>query len=217
MRYLGDITPNKSISFFFNTQGTGASPIILTGNPAPSLRVYKNNSTTPTFTGVSLAVNFNSIVGLHNVVIDTSANTSFYNTGSNFSVMIATGTVDTISVVGKEVGSFSISNRSSLRPLIADRTLDVDSAGNASANITSTGQSSIADAFLDRDMSVGTDSGSSTVRTVRQALRFLRNYWVVNTGALTVYKEDDATSSWTAALTTTTGGNPIIGMNPAGP
>lgn len=72
-----------------------------------------------------------------------------------------------------------------------------------------------ADALLNRDMSTGTDSGSPTVRTVRQALRFLRNKFVVSGAALTVYKEDDATASWTSALTTTAGADPVTGSDPA--
>jgi hypothetical protein len=71
----------------------------------------------------------------------------------------------------------------------------------------------IADAVLDRDMSVGTDSGSATVRTVRQALRALRNRFVVSGGTVTVYKEDDSTPSHTAAVT----GTPAVTeSNPAG-
>lgn len=78
-------------------------------------------------------------------------------------------------------------------------------------------RASIADAILDRDMSTGTDSGSTTVRTARQALRFLRNKWAIAAGTLTVYKEDDATSSWTAVVTTDAAASPIVSNDPAGP
>ncbi len=74
-----------------------------------------------------------------------------------------------------------------------------------------------ADALLDRDMSTGTDSGSTTVRTARQALRAIRNKMAVSAGTLTVYKEDDTTTSWSAAVTTDVGAEPIIGVDPAGP
>ena len=74
----------------------------------------------------------------------------------------------------------------------------------------------IADGILDRDMSTGTDSGSSTVRTPRQALRLLRNRWTSSAGSLTVYKEDDSTTSWTGTLTTDSGADPITENNPAG-
>ena len=78
-------------------------------------------------------------------------------------------------------------------------------------------QQSIADTLLDRDMSTGTDSGSTTVRTVRQALRFLRNKWSISGSTLTVTKEDDATASWTAAVTTDAAADPITANDPAGP
>lgn len=72
-----------------------------------------------------------------------------------------------------------------------------------------------ADALLDRDMSAGTDSGSPTVRTVRQALRFLRNKWSISGTTLTVTKEDDATASWTSTVSTTVGADPVTGNDPA--
>lgn len=83
--------------------------------------------------------------------------------------------------------------------------------------LTSGERTSVADALLNRDMSVGTDSGSTTVRTVRQALRLLRNRWVSSGGTLTSYKEDDATPSWTAVLTGDAAATPVIESNPAGP
>lgn len=74
-----------------------------------------------------------------------------------------------------------------------------------------------ADAILDRDMSTGVDSGSTTVRTMRQALRFLRNKWSISGTTLTVCKEDDATASWTSTVTSSAGADPITANDPAGP
>jgi len=72
----------------------------------------------------------------------------------------------------------------------------------------------IADGLLNRNMATGTDSGSTTVRTVRQALRALRNKVSVSGGTATVTKEDDSTASWTAAVT----GTPTVtAVDPAGP
>ncbi len=73
----------------------------------------------------------------------------------------------------------------------------------------------IADGVLDRDMSLGADSGSASVRTARQALRFLRNKWVANGTGLTVFAEDDTTTSWTSILTATASATPITGSDPA--
>lgn len=73
----------------------------------------------------------------------------------------------------------------------------------------------IADALLDRNMATGVDSGSASVRTVRQALRFLRNKWSVAGSTLTVTKEDDTATSWTSALTGTPGADPVTASDPA--
>jgi hypothetical protein len=92
-------------------------------------------------------------------------------------------------------------------------------AANAitAAAIATDAGAEIADAVLNRDMSTGTDSGSTTVRTPRQALRFLRNKWAIAAGTLTVYKEDDVTSSWTASVSTDAAADPVIGNDPGGP
>jgi hypothetical protein len=73
----------------------------------------------------------------------------------------------------------------------------------------------IADAYLDRNMATGTDSGtnSTAVRTPRQAHRELRNKVVIAGGVKTTYKEDDATTSHTAAVTTTAG-DPLSAIDP---
>ena len=88
-------------------------------------------------------------------------------------------------------------------------------AVGSAMTLTSGERTSVADALLDRDMSTGTDSGSPTVRTVRQALRFNRNKVVIaDDGTMTVYKENDATASWTAQVTQTPG-DPVSAMDPA--
>lgn len=88
-------------------------------------------------------------------------------------------------------------------------------AVGSAMTLTSGERDAVADAMLDRNMATGTDSGSPTVRTVRQALRFLRNKWSISGTALTVTKEDDATASWTSTVTATAGADPITGNDPA--
>jgi hypothetical protein len=88
-------------------------------------------------------------------------------------------------------------------------------AVGSAMTLTSGERTAVADALLDRDMSTGTDSGSATVRTVRQALRFLRNKWSLSGTTLTVTKEDDSTASWTATVTTNAAAEPITASDPA--
>jgi hypothetical protein len=77
--------------------------------------------------------------------------------------------------------------------------------------LTSAEENAIADAILGRNVS----GGSSTGRTVKQALHFIRNKWVVSSGVLTVYDTDDTTPSWTGAVTGTPGADPITANDPA--
>ena len=73
----------------------------------------------------------------------------------------------------------------------------------------------VAQGILDADLAVGTDSGSASVRTVRQALRFLRNKWTLTGTTLSVKKENDSTESWSATVTTDPSAEPITGSDPA--
>ena len=108
MRYLGDIAEDGIIRGSFNTRQADGTPITLAGTP--SLAVYKDAGVSESTAGVTLTVDFDSITGLHLFTIDTSAD-AFYATGSDYRVVIAAGTVDGVSVVGVEVGAFSIQNR----------------------------------------------------------------------------------------------------------
>jgi hypothetical protein len=69
----------------------------------------------------------------------------------------------------------------------------------------------MADFLLDRALSQGTDSGG---RTVRNALRGLVNKVSVSGGTLTVFKEDDTTQAYTAAVGTNVGQAPIVSIDP---
>lgn len=69
-----------------------------------------------------------------------------------------------------------------------------------------------ADALLNRDMSAVSDT---TARSPLNALRLLRNKWTSSGGTLTVTKEDDTTSAWTATLTGDAAADPVVGSDPA--
>lgn len=71
----------------------------------------------------------------------------------------------------------------------------------------------IADEILNRNLAGG---GSGDTRNVRNALRAVRNRVAIVAGTATVFEEDDVTPAWTAVITTTAG-DPISEVNPAGP
>lgn len=163
MKHLGDFDASTVVYGKFTTfrPSTGAT-FTLGGTPA--LSVYKDNSTTQSTTGVTLTVDFGSVTGLHHFAIDTSADGTFYSAGSFFSIVITTGTVDSVSVVGTVVAEFTIRKNSALKPTTAARTLDVSATGEAGidwANIGSpTTEVNLSATNIDVDQVVASVSGA---------------------------------------------------------
>ena len=135
--YHGDIRLGDTLDLKFTTRRfTTGAPFTLAGSPVIS--AYVGNSTTEITAGITLTVDFDSRTGLNNVrVVATSGNG--YATASNVDLVITTGTVDSVSVVGEVVASFSIEARSALMAATAGRTLVVDAAGLADANMVKVG------------------------------------------------------------------------------
>ena len=224
MAYLGDITLGDTIDLKFSTVGTTGAPTTLAGTPVVS--AYVGNSTTQITAGITLTVDFDAVTGLHNVRVVASV-ANGYAAQTNVDLVITTGTVGGTSVVGYVVGSFSIENRSTqslataanlavvagyLDTEIADikaKTDLIPAAPAAVGDIPTAVQN--ADALLGRNVS----GGSSTGRTVKQALHVLRNKSAVAAGTLTVFDTDDTTSSWTATVSSDAAADPITGIDPA--
>lgn len=112
MRYLGDFITTQTVRFTFNTRDSSGAMVAMAGSPAVS--VYKDSDTSQSVAGVTLTETFDSITGLNLVTINLSASSGFYTAGSEFYVVLTTGTVDGISQVGTVLAQFSISARSTL-------------------------------------------------------------------------------------------------------
>ncbi len=113
MAYQGNFRLGDTIDFkFTTTQSTGA-PFTLAGSP--SLAAYPSvvgsaPSTTEITAGLTLTVDFDSKTGLnHARIVATSGNGFVAN--ANYDVVIAAGTVNSVSVANYVVGSFSLENR----------------------------------------------------------------------------------------------------------
>lgn len=110
MKYLGDYAEDyATLNLKFSTHQADGTPITLAGTPAVS--VYKANGTTQSTAGITLTLDFDAVTGLHNVLIDLSAD-AFYAVANDYAVVITAGTVDGVSVVGTVLAHFSIQNRS---------------------------------------------------------------------------------------------------------
>lgn len=200
----GDVLP-----IFFDTfdGGTGAS-ITMTGLAVTDIEIYKDGGVTQRASdaGYTLldtdGIDFDGLTGIHGFSINTGDNTDagFYTVGAWFHVVVSAITVDA-QTVNFVAAAFRI---------VPAET----SAGAAQVEVTAAGLLAVADALLARDLGSGTNAGSLNERTVRSALRLLRNKVTVAAGTLTVTLENDSGSAWTGAVTTTAGANPITAVDP---
>ncbi len=160
--YIGDFALGSTFDLKFTSRAfaTGA-PTTLSGSPVIS--AYVDNNTTQLTAGITLSVDFDSVTGLNNIrVVATSGNG--YAAGGNYQLVITTGTVGGVSVVGEVVGQFSLDARSALRPTTAGRTLDVSAGGEAGldwANVGSpTTAVNLSGTNIDVDQVVASVSGA---------------------------------------------------------
>lgn len=104
MSDLGDRALGSTITFQFTTAVNGV-PTALAGTPAIS--VYGSNSSTPITAGVTFTGSYNSTTGLNNVAIAATSGNG-YAAGTDYSVVVTTGTLGGVSMVGYQVGTFSL-------------------------------------------------------------------------------------------------------------
>ena len=145
---------------------------------------------------------------------------SFNTTGSVGSVTgnvtgNVTGTVG--GVVGNVVGNLTGSVATVASPdNIIDGVWDEQRVGHTASG--SFGEklqtNAMADEMLARDLGSGQNSGAAEERTVRSALRALRNKVNVGSSQMVVKKEDDTTDAWTASVTTTAVSSNVSGIDP---
>jgi len=80
-------------------------PTVLAGSPVVS--AYEDGSTTQITAGITLGVSHDSVVGL-NLLTIAATEANGYEKGKDYNLVITTGTVGGVSVVGEVVGSFSL-------------------------------------------------------------------------------------------------------------
>lgn len=190
MKYLGDYAEDyATLNFKFSTHKADGTPIALAGTP--EISVYKANGTTQSTAGVTLTTDFDSVTGLNNVLIDLSAD-AFYAVANDYQVVITTGTVDSVSVVGTVLAHFSIENRFN-ETVVSDKTgFSLSDAG--------------VDAIFDRNSSLSI----SFENLINRSYQLLNNKMNVTdaTGVVALRAIGDgstiATSTLTDNLTTTT-------------
>jgi hypothetical protein len=167
--YLGDFVVGATVPVYFNTRDIDAAPITLVSG---TVRVYRADTDVEDDSGITLDADYDSRTGLHQVLIDTSADGTFYASGNDFVVVLTVGTVDGISVVGSAVAQFSIENRT------------------AALMLTS--------AIANSQPAVG--SRPSIAQGILMLTRFLMTERTISGLTLTIYQEDGSTPAMTFTL-----------------
>lgn len=109
MSYRGDFILGSTFNLKFTTIDAG----IPTSVSGAFVAAYPDNSVSEITAGLVFSSDFDSRVGLNNVqVVATSGNG--YVTGSNYDIVVISGTVGGKSLVGYAVGAFSIQARSAI-------------------------------------------------------------------------------------------------------
>jgi len=88
----------------------------------------------------------------------------------------------------------------------------VSGSDQLDVSLPSADQILLIDALLKRDMSAVTGEAA---RSPLNALRKLMNKWSISGGTLTIFKEDDAATAFTQAITTTPGADPVTALDTA--
>lgn len=106
---IGDIALGQTFDVKFTTRQISGAPFALASGV---ISAYVGNSTTQITAGITLTADFDTVTGLNNVrVVATSGNG--FATASDYQLVITTGTVNSVSVVGEVIAQFSIENRQS--------------------------------------------------------------------------------------------------------
>ena len=104
---MRDRTVGDTFYMFFTTRAFATGiPTVLAGTPVVS--AYEDNSATQITAGITLGVSHDGVVGLNLLTIVATGGNGF-ETVKDYSLVITTGTVGGVSVVGEVVGEFSLS------------------------------------------------------------------------------------------------------------
>lgn len=172
MSYIGDFRLGDTFDTKFTTRQISGAPSTLGSSPVIS--AYVGNNTTEITAGITLSVDFDSRTGLNNVRVVASGGNGFA-TASNYQLVITTGTVNSVSVVGEVIAEFSIENRSALMPTTAAATLDVNANGEAGLDWGNVGNKTTTNAL----------TNTSIITTQKVDVDTIKTNPVVNAGTIT--------------------------------
>lgn len=105
--YLGDYKEDSTLYFCWDTNDKNGASITRATNG--TIKVYKDDATSESTSGVTDTEDFDGLTGVHNCKIDLSAD-AFYAKGHDYSVVLAGAVIDG-ETVNAVLATFSIENR----------------------------------------------------------------------------------------------------------
>jgi hypothetical protein len=156
----------------------------------------------------------NTVVGSVGKLISDNLNATVSSRSTLAATDVWAATVRTITGNGDKTG-YSLATAPPTAAAIADAVWDEALSGHLTVGTTGEALNSsatgaaptaiqVADAVLNRKLdSTGNGTDTTDERTVRSAMRAMRNKVSVGTGTMTVYKEDDTTTAWSGTVSNT--------------
>src|SRR3990167_5353650 len=86
--FLGDFSTGSTVFFGFTTVNSSGVPTALSSG---GVTVYRDGSTVPATTGVTLTASFNAVTGFNRVQVDMAGTSTFYQPGAEFTAIISSG------------------------------------------------------------------------------------------------------------------------------
>ena len=116
--YLGDFPEDYTkVECYWNSNA--ASGASITRGTNGTISVYKDGGTTQSTAGVTDTEDFDSLTGVHKVLIDTSAD-AFYAAGSEYAIVLSAASIDSLTV-NAVLCQFSIERTSGALDLLQAR------------------------------------------------------------------------------------------------
>jgi len=155
--WQGDYVRGSTVNILFSTSSPAAgqaSPLV-----SGVIAVYKGTTTSNSGAGITLTAQTS---GINYVAVNTAADTNFFQTGNDYTVILQAGTVSGFAVSGIVIGSFSLINRSDNLIITQNGTA---SAGGASSITLQANASSVPNFYNNQTvvLTVGTGAGQSAV------------------------------------------------------
>lgn len=177
----GDFTVGDTLYFMFTTRAFATGiPFVLAGTPVVS--AYEDNGTTQITAGITLGVSHDSVVGMNLLTVVATGGNGF-ETGKQYNLVVTTGTVDSVSVVGEVVGTFSLG------------------ATQAVADIAALNDITVSDVLTTQmTEAYAADNAAPTVAQSLMMIQQILGDFAISSTTLTVKKVDGSTTAATYTL-----------------